>query len=149
MDNLWTELNKQIPIFLKIIIDEFQLKVIEITEIETALIGSNYAILISIDRFYAEVDYVNRNSANELKKYRCSSFFAEKYDEKDRVNLLEEHGAKEMIANNLTVISRGLLSKWRSILEGNVDWLETYKESSWASESYLHDFEIKKLNHYI
>lgn len=149
MENLWKELNKQIPNYFNNIIDEFMMKVLVLSDIETALVGENYALIISIDRFYVDVDYVNKNLLKNKKRYKCSSFFATKYDKKDRVELLDEIGAREMIINNLMVISRGLPSKWRCVLDGNIDWIEEYRKSEWAFESNLHDFELVKLQQYI
>lgn len=149
IENIWTQLNKEIPSYFKTIISDFQLRVIEITEIETALVSDKYAIIISIDRFAAEISYIRRNDSNKLKKYNCSSFFAEKYSQDERNNLLEVIEAKEIIINDLMIISKGLLSKWRCVLEGNMDWIEDYKKSSWALESDLRDFELEKLKQYI
>lgn len=147
MENLWAQLNKQIPDYFAEIINKFQLKIVENTEIETALAGKNFAIIITLDRFYAEIDYVHRNE-NGLKKYRCSSFFAEKYSQEDREDLLAEESAKEIIINNFVVISRGLVSKWQEVLEGKTEWLEQYRKSEWASISNLRDFEVDKLHQY-
>ena len=147
--DIWTKLNDEVPVHFRNIIDEFSLNIVKISNIETALVGKNYVILISIDRFYVEIDYISRNSDNKLEKYKCSNFFAEKYDETDRTNLLEGKGAREIIINNLKVINNGLLNKWRNILEGDKRWMEDYKQSDWKMISELRDFELEKIKVYI
>lgn len=54
-----------------------------------------------------------------------------------------------MIINNFKVDSKGLVSKWSNVLEGDTKWLEDYNKSEWASISKLRDFEEEKLQQYI
>jgi hypothetical protein len=104
MDNLWTELNNEIPKLAK----KYSLTFIQISNLKTALVCKKYAFIISMDRFSANVEYIVRNSTKELLLYGCNNFFAEQYDNNDRLNLIKGNGAKELIINNFIVINNGL-----------------------------------------
>ena len=66
--------------------------------------------------------------------YDCSNFFAEAYDDSDREGLEKAEDAKTIIKNELTVISKGLVSKWNNVLVGDTQWIEIYKKSLWYSK---------------
>lgn len=146
MESLWTKLNDEIPKYLDDIIKEYKLSVVKINDLETALVGENYAILISIDRFWAEIEYVTRDKNGNLIKYSCNGYFIEKFDDEDRENLIEEKAAKEIIINNLIIINQGMQSKWSTVLEGNKDWLSDFEKSKRFGVSPLRDYEIKILD---
>ena len=51
MDNLWTNINDNIPMYMNKICKEYNLVCVKISPLKTAMIGDEFAIMIAIDRF--------------------------------------------------------------------------------------------------
>jgi hypothetical protein len=145
MEDLWGNLTDEIPDYFKDIAKDFSLKFIKISRTKTALVNERFALVISIDRFSADVDYIMRDENGGLLSYNCGNFFAEKYDASDRKNLIIGNTAKERIINDLIIINNGLKSKWSMVLNGNVEWIEDFKKSIWFSRTKLGEAETKIL----
>lgn len=148
MENIWTKINEDIPLYMEGICEKYKLACIKISPLKTALVGEKYALIIAIDRFEATVSYLCRDG-KEIKLYSCDNYFAEKYDADDRINLLGGEGAENMVRNNIIIIANGLANKWRNVLEGETDWIENYKKSKWFSVQKLLPEEIEKIEQHI
>lgn len=146
MKDLWEELNDKIPEYFENIIIKYNLKVKKLNKLNTALVCDKYALIIGIDRFYAEVEYITKNEDGVFIKYMINNFFSEKFDEYDRQNLIDGNGAKESIVNNLIIISQGIESKWNEVLEGNKEWIKVFEKSKWFEISELRDYELQLKN---
>lgn len=145
MENLWTKINDDVPMYMKKICEKYHLVCVKISSIKTALVGKKFALIIAIDRFDASVYYLHMEG-KEIKIYFCDFYFGQKYDADDRGNLLEGKGAEIEVRNNLIIIASGLLNKWGNVLSGEKEWLEDYKKSNWCFEerSFLPE-EIEKI----
>lgn len=149
MENMWTKINDDIPKYLKDIASQYNMKFVKVSSLKTALVGKDFIILIFIDRFSANVSYIMREDKSELVLFQCDNYFAERYDQEDRRNLVLENGAESLVVNNLIVINNGLISKWNNVLKGDIDWLEEYKKSEWFEKINLDQVEEEKLSQYI
>lgn len=139
MDNLWTNINDNIPMYMNKICKEYNLVCVKISPLKTAMIGDEFAIMIAIDRFDIEIYYLYKRDA-DMGKYPCGSFFAQAYDSQDREDLLSGEGADIYIKNCLLIVARGLASKWENVLKGDTKWLEKYRSSSrYAKENLTAD----------
>lgn len=139
MDNLWTNINDNIPMYMNEICKEHKLECVKVSPLKTAMIGDEFAIMIAIDRFDIEIYYLYKKDRDKVK-YPCGSFFAQAYDSHDRENLLRGEGADISIKNCLIIAAKGLASKWENVLEGDTKWLEKYKSSSrYAKENLTTD----------
>ena len=58
MDNLWTNINDNIPMYMNKICNEYNLVCVKISPLKTAMIGDGFAIMIAIDRFDIEIYYL-------------------------------------------------------------------------------------------
>ncbi len=148
MENIWTRINDNIKIYLKDIILDYNMKVVKISPLKTALIKDNFALIISIDRFAADVSFVRRID-NKLEVLPCDSFFAEKFSKEDRKDLLEGSCAKNIIINDLIIINNGLRSKWSNVLNGDTTWIADYKRSKWYDTYSLRPSENDILDNLI
>ena len=92
MDNLWTNINDHIPMYMNKICKEYNLVCVKISPLKTAMIGDEFAIMIAIDRFDIEIYYLYKRDP-DMGKYHCGSFFAQAYDSQDREDLLSGEGA--------------------------------------------------------
>jgi hypothetical protein len=142
VDNLWENINDDVPMYMLELCKEHNLKCVKISSIKTAMVGDKFAIIIAIDRFDIEIYYLYKKG-KDIIKHPCGSFFAQAYDSRDRENLLSEEGAEIYIRNCLFITARGLNSKWRNVLEGDTKWLEKYKNSSRYAIEKLTSDEIE------
>lgn len=147
MENVWVKINNDVPKYMKDVCDKYNLFCVKVSSLKTALVGEKFALVIAIDRFYATVSYLYMEGKN-IKKYSCGNYFAEKYDNDDRINLLAGEGAENIVRNNLIIIANGLSNKWRNVLEGERGWLEDYEKSKWFSVERLLPEEISKIEQY-
>lgn len=139
MDNLWTNINDNIPMYMNKICKEHKLECVKISPLKTAMVGERFAIMIAIDRFDIEIYYLYKKG-RDIVKYSCGSFFAQAYDGHDRENLLSGEGADIYIRNCILIAAKGLADKWENVLEGDTMWLEKYKSSSrYAKENLTAD----------
>lgn len=139
MDNLWTNINDNIPMYMNKICKEYNLVCVKISPLKTAMIGDEFAIMIAIDRFDIEIYYLYKRDP-DMGKYPCGSFFSQAYDSQDREDLLSGEGADIYIKNCLLIVARGLASKWENVLKGDTKWLEKYRSSSrYAKENLTAD----------
>lgn len=129
MDNLWTNINDDIPMYMRELCKEHNLRCVKVSAIKTAMIGNKFALIITIDRFDIEIYYLYEKG-KDIVKHPCGNFFAQAYDSKDREDLLIGEGADVYIRNCLLIAAKGLSSKWKNVLEGDTKWLEKYKSSS-------------------
>lgn len=144
MENLWTKINESVPQYFDFVSQKFELNFLKISALKTAIIGNKFAIIISIRRFDVDVFYATRIDGKK-EVLQCGNFLAEKYTYEDRQNLLEGEGAENIILNNLKVIANGLNSKWGELLQGDLSWIEDFKESKWYSVASLTQDESKEL----
>lgn len=144
MENLWTNINDDIPMYMSELCKEHNLKCVKVSAIKTALVGDKFAIIIAIDRFDIEIYYLYK-AGNDIVKHPCGSFFAQAYDSKDRENLLSGEGADVCIRNCLLITAKGLTGKWKNVLEGDTKWLEEYKNSSRYAIEKLTSDEVEAL----
>ncbi|MEG0411158.1 MAG: hypothetical protein RR538_09395 [Erysipelotrichaceae bacterium] len=150
MENIWTKINESIEIYFKDIIKCYNMKVVKISPLKTAMVQREFALIISVDRFSADVSYLIREKEdNNLKLLPCGNFFAEKFTCEDRRDLLQGDTAENMVINNLIVINNGLKNNWSDVLEGNVSWIADYEKSKWYEIVSLNMEEEKLLSQYI
>ncbi|UTC69725.1 hypothetical protein E4O01_13945 [Treponema sp. OMZ 790] len=132
MENLWSELNEMIPFYYKDIIEQFSLVTVKLNDIETILIKRNsYGLKVSIDRFNAYLSYIMRNDDKKLVQLNCDSFIVEKFDKKDREGIVLGETVRESIINDLLILKKGLLNKFSCLLNGDKQWIDSYKKSEW------------------
>ncbi len=148
MENLWTNINDDVPKYMEDLCKEYHLKCVKVSPIKTAMFGEKFAIIIAIDRFDIEIYYLYK-IGQEIVKHPCGSYFAQAYDSKDRENLLCGEGADVSIRNCLLITARGLASKWENVLRGDTVWLEKYKKSSRYAIEKLTNEESAVLEKYI
>lgn len=147
MENLWTNINDDIPVYMKEVCKEHNLKCVKISSLKTAMVGDGFAIMIAVDRFDIEIYYLYKKD-KDIVKHPCGSFFAQAYDSKDRENLLNGEGAEIYIRNCLLITAKGLTSKWEDVLEGDTKWLEKYRSSSRYAKEKLTNDESEVLGKY-
>ena len=136
MENLWTKINDNVPIYFETISKEYKLNAIKISDLKTAFLGKKFAIIVSIGRFDVDILYASVIDG-EKQILRCGNFLAEKYTDEDRKYLQQERNAEIIITNYLVVIANGMKSKWDNLLRGDTNWIEDFRKSKWYSHASL------------
>jgi hypothetical protein len=79
-------------------------------------------------------------------EYPVNNYLVVKFDDSDRegIDLKWNHISKK-IRNELIILSRGLDSKWSSLLEGDMSWFEGFKNSPWCHERHCYIEERNKI----
>ena len=149
MDNIWTKINCEVPQYFNTLAEKYSMKFVKIAPLKTAIVAEKFILLIFIDRFYTDLDYVMRDNMGEIVAYGCGNFFAELYDSNDRTNLVKGNTVKDTIVNDLIITSNGLQSKWSNVLRGDIEWLNDFKHSKWFNESRLNQPERDIISKYI
>ena len=108
MDNLWTNINDHIPMYMNKICKEYNLVYVKRSQLKTARIEDEFVIMIAIYRFDIEIYYLYKRDL-DMGKYPCGSFFAQAYDSQDREDLLSGEGADIYIKNCLLMKRRYLM----------------------------------------
>ena len=129
--DLHEKINNMVPSYFEKIITQYDFQSVKISEVTTALYKNNFALVIGIDRFNADLTYVYRDKDNRIIELFCDGFFAERYYDPDRKPLSELSTIKDYIINDLVVICDGMLKTWKNVLEGKQDWISDYKLSKW------------------
>lgn len=142
MKNIWTELNNNVSKHMEKVIHCYSLKCVKIGELNSALVGKGFAIIISIDRFYVTISYLTKCD-NQYVLFQCNNYLREKFDSKDRAGLIDNDDIKNDIINELVIISNGLMDKWKDLLNGDKTWIDDYKKSRWYSEKKVNEKENK------
>lgn len=148
MGNIWSKINDDVAIYMKKILEQYKMDCVKISQLKTAMIGKNFALIVSIDRFYTDILYLTKID-NKFVVLSCGNFFAEKYDANDRKDLLAGSSAEEQVINELKVTASGLISKWGNVLGGETQWLNDYQESKWYTIGRLTQDEMKIIQGYI
>ena len=149
MKNVWTEVNDAIPKYLSEVAQMYSLKFVKISSIETALVSKHFALTIFIDKFYIMDAYITRDDSGELIVYCSGNYFAEKFDDADRKEIILSEVLKEKLLNQLIVTNRGLINKWSDVLRGEKGWIQSFKKSEWYSTRRPNEYELRVLNHLI
>ena len=70
MKDIWTNINDNISIYLKKINEQHKISYVKLSSIQTALIGNNFALILSIDRFdvYVVIVILQKNLMTKIEK---------------------------------------------------------------------------------
>ena len=134
MMDILERLNNEVPEYMKGICQKHHLMCRKLDSLSTALVGKNYAVVFSMDRFRVDLSYIYKEGP-DYRWENCDNFLSERFDDEDRKNLLPNLGVEAHIRNDLSVLAHGLESKWPDVLAGHKEWLRDYKRSIWYSES--------------
>ena len=144
MKSVWMEMNDKIPLYMKDIMKKYHLKCVKMGDLSTALVGKNFAIILSIDRFSVNASYMKKIQSDYII-FLCNNYWAERFDSDDRIDLINKDDIESVLINNLIVIANGLMSKWGYVLEGDDNWINEYKKSEWYSIRKANEIEYKKI----
>ncbi|WP_432719017.1 hypothetical protein [Pectinatus frisingensis] len=66
------------------------------------------------------------NSQGKLEIYNFDLFIVGKFDANDRKGVKKAVTHEEIVSNEITIMARGLMNHWQSLLQGDKSWIEKY-----------------------
>ena len=125
-----------VPLYLNGLAEKYKMhfKVISVTE--RAMFNDKCCLIIGIDRRDGVVLRTTFPENGRRVEFIVDNFIQMTFDDSDREGLdLNWKHMSEKIRNDLTIVSRGLDSKWSKFLEGDMGWYEDFKKTVFYRES--------------
>ena len=129
--DMWTDIAvNEIPKYLRELANKYNMHFKLVSDIEMAMFNEKCCLLFGVDRdiIMITITFLERGKRVE---YGVDNYLTKYLSQKVR--------------NRLTVIARGLDSKWSSLLQGDMSWFEGYKRSRWFSERHNYVEERNKI----
>lgn len=145
MNNIWTEINEEIPYYMRKVCEKYNMKCEKLTSLESVLFNKKCCLIIQIDRFEIDMLYLHKER-EKISAFQCASYLALRYDDNDRKGIINDNRAGNTVRNDLIITANGLISKCEDVLLGETSWLEKYKQSSRFSEVRLSADIVKLLS---
>lgn len=143
------DINLDLKKYLPRINSEFDLKFVWLSTNLTAIVGKNFALIIALDHFYADLWYAIRIK-NEIVILDCDTYLSMRFDKDDiKGPFLEENVAGASIINDLKIIDNGIPNKWADLLNGDTEWLKDLKKSGQYNKIRLVKDEMDILERYL
>ena len=106
-----------------------------ISATEHAMFNDKCCIIIGIDRRDGVILNMTFLENGRRTEYIMNGYLINKFDDPDRYSLFHDCvPTDENIRNQLTMVSRGLDSKWSDLLNGDMNWFEDFKKTSFYYE---------------
>lgn len=148
-NKLYEDIAGLIPHIFEDYIELFNVRIERTGPESTSIIGKNYALIFSMERQYPRVMYARRYNDHYLTGFFCDNYFAEKYTDEDRQDLIPKDQDYASIFNELYIIHSGLKTKWSNVLNGDDKWMEGYRKSRWFARYDLKYAENSVISRYI
>ena len=144
--DMWTDIAvNEIPKYLRELANKYNMHFKLVSDIEMAMFNEKCCLLFGVDRdiIMITITFLERGKRVE---YGVDNYLILKFDSSDREGIdFNTKYLSQKVRNSLTVIARGLDSKWSSLLEGDMSWFEGYKRSRWFSERHNYVEERNKI----
>lgn len=95
--------------------------------LNSALVKDNYAIVLSVDRDYVDINFLYKEGTRIIN-YWIHPFLMENLDDEDRSVCREKYNVEDKLINYLLIYENVLSKKWQNILMGQMDWVEDYNK---------------------
>ena len=129
MSDILEQINDEVPKYMERICQKYDMKCQKLTKWETAMYNKKCCLDILVDRKYIGVRVIMRENG-ERKEFDCGNYFSERYDESDKVDMVEVvNYLADNTRNVLSVTARGLDSKWSNLLQGDMSWMDDYRQN--------------------
>lgn len=119
--------NKITCIFKKII-DNYNLKVMDISENELALEGNVYILSFLYHSSELELVYMEKRNDGQIYQYNIDSFIAKSITDDDRKMIRENIGYTSGVEFELALVANTLQKRFTDLLLGGSAWIEQYKK---------------------
>ncbi|MBE5925496.1 MAG: hypothetical protein E7270_00675 [Lachnospiraceae bacterium] len=119
--------NNMVPVIFDEIIRQYNFNFMRVDSTVSILYKNNYAFVLSVDRDYVDLNFMKKED-DKIIKYWIQGFVIKKLDEDDRCNTQETKNLENKLIDYLLIYEKSLKTKCRSILMGQMDWVEDYRK---------------------
>lgn len=145
--DMWSDITvNEIPQYLEELAKKYNMHFKLVFDIEMAMFNDKCCLIFGIDRRDGVIIRMTFLDDGRRVEYEVDQYFISKFDDSDRegIDFNWDHMSQK-IRNELILISRGLDSKWSSVLQGDMSWFEGFKRSGWCHEQHFYIEERNKI----
>lgn len=138
--DMWSDITvNEIPKYLEEIAKKYNMHFKLVYDIEMAMFNDKCCLIFGIDRRDGVIIRMTFLDDGRRVEYEVDQYFISNFDDSDRegIDFNWDHMSQK-IRNELILISRGLDSKWSSVLQGDMSWFEGFKRSPWCHENHFY-----------
>ena len=145
--DMWSDITvNEIPKYLRDLAKKHNMHFKLITNIEMAMFNEKCCLIFGIDRDDGVIMSMTFLENGRRVEYPVNNYLVVKFDDSDREGIdFEWNHISKKIRNELIILSRGLDSKWSSLLEGDMSWFDGFKRSPWCHERHCYIEERNKI----
>lgn len=145
--DMWTDIAaNEVPKYMRDLAKKHNMHFKLVSDIEMAMFNEKCCLIFVVDRDDGIVLCMTFLEKGRRVEYQVNNYIVVKFDDSDREGLdLSKKHISHKISNQLTILSRGLESKWSSLLEGDMSWFEGFKNSPWCNERHNYVEERNKI----
>ena len=138
--DMWSDITVNgIPQYMGDLAKKYNMHFKLIYDIEMAMFNSKCCLIFGIDRDDGVIMRMTFLENGRRVEYEVDQYLVSKFDASDREGIdFSWYHMSQNIRNQFMVISRGLDSKWSSLLEGDMSWFEGFKRSPWCHEQHFY-----------
>ena len=145
--DMWSDITvNEIPQYLRGLAEKYNMHFKLVFDIEMAMFNEKCCLIFGVDRADGVIIRTTFLENGRRVEYEVDQYFTLGFDDSDREGIdFKWSHMSQKIRNELILISRGLDSKWSSVLQGDMSWLEKYKRSAWCHEQHFNIEERNKI----
>ena len=140
---LFGRINDRIPIIFEDIIRRYGFNFEKITSSSSIMYKADYGFVMSIDRDYVDINFL-RKEGNIIMTYWIQGFLIQKLDDNERSRNEEERTLETYLLGYLFTYEKSLQTKCKSILMGQMDWVDDLKKTPICDIRELNAKEYEK-----
>lgn len=137
--DMWSDIAvNEVPRYMRDLAKKYDMHFKLIFETEMAMFNDKCCLIFGVDNRDGIILRTTFREKDRRVEYSIGNFLALSYDSSDREGIKPATVISAKIRNQLTIIARGLDSKWSGLLRGDMSWFEKYKNSAWFYEDHFH-----------
>lgn len=145
--DMWSDITvNEIPKYMRDLSKKYNMHFKLINDIEMAMFNEKCCLIFGIDRDDGVIMSMTFLENGRRVEYLVDNYLVVKFDASDREGIdLKWNYMSQKIRDELIILSRGLDSKWSSLLEGDMSWFEGFKRSPWCHEHHYYIEDRNKI----
>lgn len=138
--DMWSDITvNEIPKYMGDLAKKYNMHFKLVNDIEMAMFNDKCCLIFGIDRDDGVIMRMTFLEKGRRVEYQVGNYLVVKFDDSDRAGIDPKwNHMSQKIKNQLIILSRGLDSKWSSLLEGDMSWFEGFKRSPWCHENHFY-----------
>jgi hypothetical protein len=115
---------------LRQVLDEYELRAVEVDALEALLVGESFALRFVADREALDVSYLEHDRGQLLAAFMLRPLIMERFTAADRMHYGNPVTAEERLAASVRVYAAGLAHRCGDVLSGDRSWI---RRAAWET----------------